>query len=83
MFDDLVEAQFWLRSLVSICGRGQAGRLGQAADELDAAVAAIAWSEQATASSARLDLPETIRVVGACAREDLGGLPSQLAGGSN
>lgn len=76
VFDDLTEAQFWLRSLASTCGPGQAARVSQAADQLDAAVHSMT---HASGQQTSPDLLGAIRIVGECAREDVGGLPAQNA----
>ncbi|MFJ4368883.1 hypothetical protein ACIP4S_32775 [Streptomyces chartreusis] len=74
MFDDLVEAQFWLRSLASSCGPSQVARHSQAADSFDAGVLSLTHDQGA----AKLDLLATIKIVTECAREDIGRLPVLL-----
>ncbi|MGW4754343.1 hypothetical protein [Streptomyces chartreusis] len=74
MFDDLIEAQFWLRSLVSSCGPSQVARLSQAADSLDAGAFSLTHDQ----GDAKLDVLATIKIVTECAREDIGRLPVQL-----
>lgn len=76
-FDDLIEAQYWLRILTTRCGADQAGRLIQAADDLDAAISAITNGQVGQASprqgaSLGLNLDKTIRTVTEAARLDIG-----------
>jgi len=70
-FDDLVDAQFWLRSLTTVCGHATAVRLRSAADTLDNAVKSMDWG--GGIGRPLFDaLTEAVTTVAECAREDLG-----------
>ncbi|MFE5896116.1 hypothetical protein ACFQ67_01615 [Streptomyces sp. NPDC056488] len=71
-FDDLVEAQFWLRSLTSCCGTEQLERLREVADALDDAVAALVNGGRRPSSGllGAASLQTSIQTVSDCARAD-------------
>ncbi|MFI5774817.1 hypothetical protein ACIA74_41505 [Streptomyces sp. NPDC051658] len=71
-FDDLVEAQFWLRALTAACGDRQLERIQKAADDLDARIASLSGvGASQMPNQLGQELSETLRVLGECAREDL------------
>ncbi|MGW1801684.1 hypothetical protein ACWCQN_38650 [Streptomyces sp. NPDC001984] len=69
-FDDLVEAQFWLKSLISCCGNEQLARLREAAAALDETVATIVGRGLRGTPPSALDLQTVIQTVSECARAD-------------
>lgn len=69
-FDDLVEAQVWLRTLSSHCGRSQRSRVLAAAGQLDSAVRSARAGEDERIMAV---LDEAVRTVADCARVDLDG----------
>lgn len=70
-FDDLVEAQFWLRSLTSCCGAGQLERIRETVDALDGAVASLVnGGPRPSALTAVESLQTAIQTVAECARAD-------------
>ncbi|GAA3481642.1 hypothetical protein GCM10018966_061730 [Streptomyces yanii] len=70
-FDDLVEAEYWRRTLTSCCGDAQLARLREAADALDELVAVMVGSTPRRGGTPGLDnLHTAIRIVAELARAD-------------
>lgn len=68
-FDDLVEAQFWLRTLAGRCGPAQVVPITQAADRLDESISSIGSGAKPPSARVLLDAAKTVTV---CARLDMG-----------
>ena len=69
LFEDLIQAQFWMHALLRYCGAEQKARLMEAAHSFDALVSRFS-SGEAPALGKGLD--HYVRVVSECARQDQG-----------
>lgn len=68
-FSDLVEAQFWLRTLAGACGIEQVDRIRQVADEFDEAIGSMdSEGPKSIIPTAR----RAVEVITDCARADIG-----------
>lgn len=79
MFDDLVEAQFWVHTLATRCGAAQTARIRGAAARLDELIGFLARSSPPPKNTAAQGNPlkpyfgaltEAIAIVTECSRED-------------
>lgn len=74
LFEDLVEAQFWIHTLVTRCDVSQTERITQALQLLDSTVERAGSSEPNPSGKGKLNLMATLQqvltTVTECARED-------------
>lgn len=77
MFDDLVEAQFWVHTLETRCGAPQTARIMGAATHLDEYIDQLVRGNM---MKSRLDeFLEVITTITECAREDGGGSTAEAS----